>query len=99
MTDQNPKQPEITLAATDVPRLYVNAVAVRGGSFDVSLDLGFAVPGDSPDQPAPAPEWLARMTMSWEHAASLMRILEGAIKQYEDQVGPLPDVEKAQVQS
>jgi hypothetical protein len=98
MTDQHPIDPQIAAApGADIPRLYVNAIGIRGGAFDVTLDLGYSLPGDSPDQPPPAPEWLARVSMSWEHAASLIRLLSGSIKQYEDQVGPLPDVEKARV--
>ena len=85
-------------AAADLPKLYVNAVAIRGGAFDVTIDLGYTVPPDSPDKPPNAPEWLARVSMSWEHAAALQRFLERSIKLYEEQVGQLPDVEKIRVQ-
>jgi Protein of unknown function (DUF3467) len=99
MTDPTPIDPSLLLTATaDVPRLYANAIVIRGGAFDVTLDLGHSVAPGSPDQPPEAPVWLARVSMSWEHAATLVRFLENAIKQYEDQVGQLPDVEKIRVQ-
>jgi Protein of unknown function (DUF3467) len=99
MTDQNPIDPKLLPSAgANIPRLYVNAIAIRGGAFDVTLDLGYSVPADSPDQAPNAPEWITRVSMSWEHAATFMRFLESAIKQYEDQVGQLPDVEKLKVQ-
>jgi hypothetical protein len=99
MPDQPSFDPKLLASAdADIPRLYVNAVAIRGGAFDVTLDLGYSVPADSPDKPPSMPEWLARVSMSWEHAAALMRFIETAIKQYEEQVGQLPDVEKIRTQ-
>jgi hypothetical protein len=77
-----------------VPRLYVNAVGVRGGAFDLTLDLGFSVPPGTPDEPPQPPEWLARVSMSWEHAVGFMNLLEQAIKGYEEKVGQLPDLER-----
>lgn len=101
MTDQNPPiDPSLLIPAdADVPRLYVNAVVIRGGAFDVTLDMGYSVAPHSPDQAPIPPDWLARVSMSWEHAATLMRFLENAIKQYEEQVGQLPEVEKIRVQA
>jgi hypothetical protein len=81
-------------ASAGVPRLYVNAVGIRGGPFDLTLDLGFAVPRGSPDERPEPPEWLARVSMSWEHAVGLIHLLEQSMKQYEEQVGPLPDLAK-----
>lgn len=99
MTDQAPIDPRSLGAPAGAPiqRLYVNAIAVRGGSFDLTLDLGYGVAAESPDQIPNPPEWLARVSMSWEHALALTRLLDQAIKQYEEQVGPLPDVEKLRV--
>jgi hypothetical protein len=101
MPDETPPiDPSLLIpAGADVPRLYVNAVVIRGGAFDVTLDLGYSVAPGTPDQPPEAPDWLARVSMSWEHAASLIRFLEGAIKQYEEQVGSLPDIEKVRMQA
>jgi hypothetical protein len=103
MTDQNPIQnpidPSLLIPAeADVPRLYVNSVVIRGGAFDVTLDLGHSVSPALPGQPPEAPKWLARVSMSWEHAVTLTRFLENAIKQYEDQAGSLPDMEKIRMQ-
>lgn len=88
MTDDNLFPPEIQ-------RLYINAVAARGGAFDLTLDLGYALPSESLDQPS-NPDWLVRVSMSWEHAASLIGVLQGAIQEYEKQVGALPPVDKLQ---
>jgi Protein of unknown function (DUF3467) len=100
MPEQTPIDPRMLgpAATAGIPRLYVNVIAIRGGAFDLTLDLGYGVPPASPDQPPEPPEWLARVAMSWEHAATLVRFLENAIKQYEDQVGQLPDVEKIRAQ-
>jgi hypothetical protein len=100
MPDPDPVDPRFLGAppGTPIPRLYVNAIGIRGGPFDVTLDLGFGPPAASPDQPPEAPEWLARVSMSWEHAAALRRFLEVAIKQFEEQVGPVPNVEKIRVE-
>lgn len=96
MAEQNPIDLSSLAAPADaaLPQLYVNAVVIRGGAFDVTVDLGHSVAPDSPDQPTPPPQWLARMSMSWEHALAFTRFLDGAIKKYEEQVGQLPDVEK-----
>jgi hypothetical protein len=80
---------------TSAPRrIYVNNVGIRGGAFDLTLDLGYGVPPSSPDQPPEPPEWLTRVSMSWEHAVALRDLLDGAIKQYQDLAGQLPDLEK-----
>jgi hypothetical protein len=100
MPDQNPLDPALLgpSVGAGAPRLYVNAIAIRGGAFDVTLDLGYSVPPVSQDQPPEAPEWLARVSMSWEHATALARFLEEAIKTYEEQAGKLPDIEKIRAQ-
>ena len=82
----------------DVLRLYINNVGVRGGPFDVTLDLGQGYPPATPDDPQTPPQWLARVSMSWEHAIALRMLLDDAIKKYEDLVGQLPDVEKLKVE-
>jgi hypothetical protein len=101
MPEPTPVDPKLLAAGptADIPRLYVNAVAIRGGAFDVTLDLGYSIPADSPGQAPHAPEWLARVSMSWEHANAFKRFLENAIKQYETQAGELPDVEKLRAQA
>lgn len=83
-----------------VPVLYVNAVGVRGGAFDITLDLGYSVPPNPPAdaETPPSVDWLARVTMSWEHATVLARVLAGAVEKYEEQIGQqLPDLESLRV--
>jgi len=94
-----PNDPRLVGPAPDenVPRLYINNVGVRGGPFDVTLDLGQGYPPASPDEPPTPPQWLARVSMSWEHAIALRLLLDEAIKKYEDLVGRLPDLEKLKV--
>jgi hypothetical protein len=50
--------------------------------------------GYQPGEPGVPPEMLIRVAMSWEHAQAIVRLMQGAIDNYQDQVGPLPDTEK-----
>jgi hypothetical protein len=71
----------------DVVRVHANAMAAHGGPYDLTLDFGYrAVPTDEP-------EVQARVTMSWEHAAAVVKALQGMVDNYQQQVGPLPDLE------
>jgi hypothetical protein len=58
-------------------------LAVHGGPYDVTLDFGFR-----PDQDTD-PTYEARISMSWEHAMSVVRILERMINEYEKQIPSL----------
>jgi hypothetical protein len=60
----------------------------RSGPYDVTLDFGQRVGADG------VPEYEVRVSMSWEHAQSLLNILETLIDRFEETVGPLPDVGK-----
>jgi len=73
-------------------RFYSNAVRAHAGAFDVVLDFNFEL-GDAAEPPEPG----VRVAMSWEHAAALVRIMGELIEKYQEQVGPLPDLEKVRV--
>jgi len=72
--------------------IYANVAGIRGGAFDCSLELGYAIPPGGGEEPQP-PQWLARVAMSWEHARALHGLLGTQIAQYESQVGDLPNIE------
>jgi hypothetical protein len=91
-----PRAPQPPIPAA-LPQLYTNTVLMRGGAFEITFDLGFAVPAESPDQAPQPPQWLARVSMSWEHAVAFNRFLAKAIHEYQERVGQLPDVEKLRV--
>lgn len=76
--------------------LYTNVAGIRGGAFDCSLELGYAIPPGGDEEPS-VPQWLARVAMSWEHARALYNLLGDAIAKYEDQAGKLPDLERLRV--
>lgn len=52
----------------------------HGGAYDLTLDFGYR----ADDQEEPVIE--SRVSMSWEHAVSMVVILERLIEQYESQV-------------
>ncbi len=76
-----------------LPLIYANAIGLRGGPFDLSLDFGYVRP-PAADEPFPATQWAARVAMSWEHARALHRVLGEQIANYESEVGEIPDIEK-----
>lgn len=62
-------------------------MAAHGGPFDIALDFGYRVnPNDEPDVQV-------RVTMSWEHALAAVKALTVLVDTYQEQVGPLPDLE------
>lgn len=73
-------------------RVYSNAVRAHAGAFDVVLDFGFEL-GDASETPEPG----VRVAMSWEHAAALVHVLGDLLNAYQEQVGPLPDLQKVRV--
>jgi hypothetical protein len=89
------KEPKIGTphAQPDVPRVYSNTVAAHPGAFDIVLDFGFQL-GDQPHVPADVG---ARVAMSWEHAHALARVLAELLERYQEELGPLPNIEKARV--
>lgn len=66
-------------------------MAAHGGPFDLLLEFGF--------RPTPLldPEPQVSITMSWEHARAMARALQAVVDSYEEQVGPIPDVETVRV--
>jgi hypothetical protein len=72
--------------------VYSNSVAAHPGAFDIVIDFGFQL-GDA-SEPR---ETLARVAMSWEHAQAFARVLAGLVERYEQELGPLPDIEKARI--
>ena len=73
-------------------QVYSNAVTAHPGAFDVVLDFGFQL-GDA-SEPR---QTVARVAMSWEHAQAFRQMLSGLVERYEQELGPLPDIEKARV--
>jgi hypothetical protein len=71
--------------------IYVNATRTLGGAFDLTLDLGY-------QRGAEPPDWVVSVAMSWEHAQALAASLEDVLKRYQDQVGPLPDIQRLRVE-
>jgi hypothetical protein len=53
----------------------------------MSIDLGYR-----PD-PAPPAEFPVSVIMSWEHAKTLQRLVNAAVKSYEEEVGPIREFE------
>lgn len=84
---------ELNAEGRMVERVYSNAVKAHPGAFDVVLDFSFQL-GDDPE---PTPEMVAQVAMSWEHAQALARVLGGLLEAYQENLGPLPDIEKARV--
>lgn len=66
--------------------LYANATRVNGAAFDVAIDFGYQVA----DEPA---QWTMRVAMSWEHARVLASTIQKGLESYEEQVGPIPNLE------
>jgi hypothetical protein len=63
-------------------------MAVYGGPFDLTIDFAYRV------RPEDEPDTQVRVTMSWEHALATAKALLTLVDGYQEQVGPLPDLEK-----
>lgn len=75
--------------ATDRPaRVHVNAVSVTGGLYDLFIEFGYR------SDVAGEPEVLAQMSMSWEHAKVMAKVMQRVVENYEGHVGALPDMER-----
>jgi len=79
---------EFGSAGDGFPRVHANAMAAHGGPFDIALDFGYRA---EPDEDA---EVQVRVTMSWEHASAMVKVLKTLVDGYESQVGQLPDLER-----
>lgn len=58
-------------------------MAANGGPYDVTLSFGYRV--DHADEPT----YEVRVAMSWEHAMTMVAVMQGQIEQYESQVPSL----------
>lgn len=52
----------------------------HGGAYDIALDFGYRADQDVD------PDYKVRVSMSWEHAASIVTILQRLVEDYERQV-------------
>jgi hypothetical protein len=59
-----------------------------GGPFDLTLDFGYRA------DPDVEPADQVRVTMSWEHATAMVKVIQALVDNYEAQAGKLPDLEK-----
>lgn len=73
-----------------VARTYFNALAIRGGPYDVSLDLGQRGEGDEQDV-----LWQLHLVTNWEHLKSVATALAQVVESYEAEMGEVRDVEGA----
>jgi hypothetical protein len=73
------------------PHFYANHTGILGGVFDVTLDFGFQAGGAEPEP-------RTRVTMSWEHAVAVLKLLQQQVEIFEEKIGQLPDIEKASVE-
>ncbi len=74
--------------ADPIQRLYANAMRVHGGPYDVIMDFGERVPGQE------EPEWGVRLSMSWEHAVSMVAAIQRVVDEYQETVGKVRDMEQ-----
>lgn len=65
--------------------IYANYVHAQGGPFEITLDVGYRC---GPEDP----EVAARVVMSWEHLSVLLKVLQKQLDEYQEQVGPLPNL-------
>lgn len=85
MSEEQTTQPEWT---GDAPRFYTNALAINGGPFDVMLIFGMQQANvGGGDQPL---EEVARVSMSWGHAKSIIPLLAKMVADYESKYGEVP---------
>lgn len=70
------------------PHVHVNAMRAWGGPFDLALDFGYRADPDA------APETKVRVSMSWEHAVAMVKVVQALTDDYQEQAGKLPDLEK-----
>lgn len=54
----------------------------------MTLDFGYRA------DPEIEPATQVRLSMSWEHVSSMVKVLQSIVEGYEDQAGKLPDLEK-----
>lgn len=62
--------------------MYASFVRVQGGAIDVTVDFGQQIAGQTPQI-----EWGARVTMTWEEASLLHRMLGEHIEGIQKRTG------------
>lgn len=67
--------------------VYVNWVRYRSSPYDLSLDVGYR------SNPGPPQDFPIRLVMSWEQAKILRVLLEDAVDGFEENVGPIREIE------
>jgi hypothetical protein len=77
----SPSEQEPTLGV-----VYVNWVRSRSSPYDLTVDLGYTADDGPPAQ------FPVRAVMSWEHAKFLRALLDDAVTNYEEAVGPIRDL-------
>ena len=71
--------------------LYTNSMGIAAGPFDVTLIFGQQDNAARTQvNPTPATKELARVSMSWAHAKSIIPLLARVVAEYEQQVGEIP---------
>ena len=74
---------------TPEQHVYSNFIAAAGGAFDLTLDFGHKVGESDPD-------YAVRVSMSWEQALSFHAMLGRVISNFEEKIGPIPNVLEAE---
>jgi Protein of unknown function (DUF3467) len=72
----------------EAPRIYTNAVAINGGPFDVILIFGLQESAVGSGEHSV--EEVARISMSWGHAKSMIPLLAKMVADYESKYGEVP---------
>jgi hypothetical protein len=88
LTDKPPMDEQIAEinAAVAPVQLYSNALAAKGAPYDITLVFGRRTGVGDVD-------WQAEVTMSWEHARSMLVALEKVVKEYETKMGEIRDID------
>lgn len=83
--DEQPQELQNVRGAT---QHYANVMAAKGGPYDLTIVFGRRAGSTGP-------EWDTEVTMSWEHARSMVTAVEQLIKDYEAKMGDIRDIETA----
>ena len=67
--------------------VYANWARTEATPFDLAVDLGYRT------APGPPSHYPVRVIMSWEQAVSLRDLLDHVIAEYQEEVGPIRDLE------
>jgi hypothetical protein len=73
-------------ASSPPTHYYANLISSIPGPFDLTIDFGCQVGQEDP-------EWLTRVSLSWEEARVLERFIGAAVRVYEQTMGPIRDIE------